>query len=59
MVGTNLDLAAATTALNATGAASNLRISLTLPEAADNTFQGLSNTIGFTFDATQRTAQFK
>ncbi len=59
VVGTNLDLAAPATALNGTAAASNLRISLSLPEAAGNTFQGLSNTIGFTFDATQRTAQFK
>ena len=59
VVATNLDLAAPATALNASGAASNLRITLALPEAAGNTFQGLSNTIGFTFDATQRTAQFK
>lgn len=59
VVGTNLDLAGATTALNDTGAAANLRIQLSLPAAADNSFQGLSNTVGFTFDATQRTAQFK
>lgn len=59
VVATNLDLGVAATALNDSGAASNLRIQLSLPQAAGNDFQGLSNTIGFTFDATQRTAQFK
>ncbi|WP_193608762.1 hypothetical protein [Nocardioides lijunqiniae] len=59
VVGTNLDLGAATTALNTNAAAANLRLTLTLPEAADNTFQGLSNTVAFTFDATQRAAQAK
>ncbi|WP_134741503.1 TasA family protein [Nocardioides sp. 503] len=59
VVGTNLDLAAATTALNSNAAAANLRVTLTLPEAADNTFQGLSNTVAFTFDATQRAATSK
>lgn len=59
VIGTNLDLAVATTSLNATGAASNLRLQLVLPTAADNTFQGLSNVITFTFDATQRTAEFR
>jgi spore coat-associated protein N len=56
-IGTNLDLVAATTALNAVGATSNLRVTLTLPTAADNAFQGLTNTVNFTFDATQRTAE--
>ena len=42
VIGTNLDLAAATTALNAVGATSNLRVTLTLPTAADNAFQGLN-----------------
>ncbi|MCD4524973.1 TasA family protein [Nocardioides sp. cx-173] len=59
VVGTNLDLGAATTALNAAGRAANLRITLSLPTAADNTFQGLSNAITFTFDATQRAAANK
>lgn len=58
-LGTNLDLAAATSTLNSTGAASNLRVELVLPSAAGNLFQGLSNTVTFTFDATQRTATFK
>lgn len=59
VTGTNLDLAAATSTLNTTAAASNLRVSMTLPEAANNDFQGLSSTIGFTFDATQRAANFR
>lgn len=59
VIGANLDLGATTTALNAAGKASNLRISLVLPTAAGNTFQGLSNTVTFTFDATQRAEQFR
>lgn len=59
VVGTNLDLAAATSTLNTAAAASNLRVSMTLPEAAGNEFQGLSSTVGFTFDATQRAANFR
>jgi hypothetical protein len=57
VVGSTLDLGAATTALNSSAAASNLRVTLSLPTTADNSFQGLSNTIDFTFDATQRAAQ--
>ncbi|GAW50870.1 MULTISPECIES: TasA family protein [unclassified Nocardioides] len=56
VIGTDIDLAAATTTLNASGATSFLRVSVSLPTAADNTFQGLSNTLTFTFDATQRAA---
>lgn len=57
VIGSALDLGAATTTLNGVGAESYLRVVLTLPTSADNTFQGLSNTIGFTFDATQRAAE--
>jgi spore coat-associated protein N len=56
-IGSALDLGAATTALNSSAAASNLRLTLTLPTSADNNFQGLTNTVNFTFDATQRAAQ--
>lgn len=38
------------------GGADNLRVTLTLPSTAGNTFQGLSSTIGFAFVATQRAA---
>lgn len=57
VLGQNIDLAAVHTALNAAGATSNLRVTLTLPASADNTFQGLSNTINFVFDGTQRAAE--
>ncbi|GAB6987632.1 TasA family protein [Nocardioides pyridinolyticus] len=57
VVGSALDLGAATTTLNASGATSNLRVTVSLPNTADNNFQGLANTISFTFDATQRAAQ--
>ncbi|WP_028636894.1 TasA family protein [Nocardioides sp. URHA0032] len=57
VIGSTLDLGAATTTLNTAAAASNLRVTLSLPTSADNTFQGLSNTVSFTFDATQRAAQ--
>lgn len=34
----------------------NLRVTATLPAAADNTFQGLTSTVAFAFTATQRAA---
>jgi len=46
-------LPAVATSLNS-NAVSYLKVTMTLPSAADNTFQGLSNTINFKFDATQR-----
>ena len=57
VIGSALDLAPATTTLNSSAAAASLRVTVTLPTTADNTFQGLSNTVNFTFDATQRAAQ--
>jgi len=59
VLGSDLDLGAATETLNAAAATSNLRVQLSLPEAVDNAAQGLSNTVTFTFDATQRTAEFR
>lgn len=38
------------------GANENLMVTLTLPQAADNTFQGLSSAVNFTFTGTQRAA---
>lgn len=38
-------------------ASDNLKITTSLPVAADNSFQGLTATVRFTFDATQRTAK--
>jgi hypothetical protein len=40
-------------------ASDNLKITTSLPESADNTFQGLSSTVQFTFDATQRTGTIR
>ena len=37
----------------------SLRVKVTLPDTADNTFQGLSSVVGFDFTATQRTATNK
>ncbi|WP_195849523.1 hypothetical protein [Nocardioides marmotae] len=56
VVGANLDLAAATTALNTDAKVSNLRVTLSFPAAAGNEFQGLGNTVNMVFDATQRAA---
>ena len=36
-----------------------LRVTLTVPETADNSFQGLKSTINFAFDAIQRAAASK
>jgi predicted ribosomally synthesized peptide with SipW-like signal peptide len=41
------------------GATDKLRVTLTLPSAAGNTFQNLSSTISYAFTATQRTATNK
>jgi spore coat-associated protein N len=57
VIGSALDLGAVTTTLNSSVAAASLRVTVSLPPTADNTFQGLSNTVNFTFDATQRAAQ--
>lgn len=38
----------------APGETSHLLVAMTLPQSADNSYQGLSETIGFTFDAIQR-----
>jgi len=54
VIGSNLSLSnlGSTTA----GATDHLRITLTLPSAAGNTFQNLSSTISYSFSGTQRAA---
>jgi len=52
VIGTNLALSNLTS-LTA-GATDHLRVTLTLPSTAGNTFQGLSSTISYTFTGTQR-----
>jgi hypothetical protein len=42
-----------------TGGTDHLRVTLTLPAATGNTFQGLSSTISYTFTGTQRAATNK
>lgn len=55
-VGANRALTGVTDLLNGTAKAANLRVTLALPATAGNTLQGLSDTVTFTFDATQRAA---
>lgn len=57
ILGTDRDLAdlASVTA----GSSDYLKITTSLPASAADTLQGLTSTIGFTFDATQRTGQVK
>jgi hypothetical protein len=54
VIGSNVALAnlGAVTA----GHTDNLRVTMTLPSTADNTFQGITSTVGFAFTGTQRTA---
>jgi predicted ribosomally synthesized peptide with SipW-like signal peptide len=54
IIGANLALAN----INATtaGATSHLRVTITLPSSAGNSFQGLTSTIQYTFTGTQRAA---
>ena len=48
------DLTGVVADLNGAGAKAYLAITVSLPQAAGNTFQNLGNTLTFTFDATQR-----
>lgn len=58
LVQSNVDLPNALAALNTDASrTSNLRVTLTLPSAAGNEFQGLSNTANLVFDVTQRAAE--
>jgi hypothetical protein len=43
----------------AAGATDHLRVTITLPDTADNDFQGKSSTVNFAFGATQRAASAK
>jgi hypothetical protein len=54
VIGTNLALSnmSAVTA----GSTDHLRLTLTLPSSADNSFQGLGDTLNYVFTANQRTA---
>ncbi|MEV7428860.1 MULTISPECIES: TasA family protein [unclassified Nocardioides] len=56
VIGANRALPVALTSLN-DAKTSYLRVTMTLPEAAGNDFQGKNATVDFTFDATQRAAE--
>lgn len=49
-----VDLTEALADLNGATKVANLRLEVSLPEAADNTYQGLNNTVKIDFTATQR-----
>jgi spore coat-associated protein N len=53
VIGSNLTLS---NLASGGGTTDHLRVTLTLPSAADNTFQNLSSTISYQFSAAQRTA---
>ncbi len=57
VIGANRDLAAVTKTLNGESKVSNLRVTLALPQSADNTFQLKTDSVRFVFDATQRAAE--
>jgi len=55
VVGSNIALAGLN-ALTSANSTDHLRVTLTLPATAGNTFQGLTSTISYAFTGTQRTA---
>ena len=55
VVGSNLSLSGLN-ALTSANSTDHLRVTLSLPATAGNTFQGLSSTISYAFTGTQRTA---
>lgn len=57
VIGSNVDLGNA--AALAPGATQHLRVTLTLPQTADNSFEGLTSTVNFVFTGTQRAATSK
>jgi len=57
VIGSNLSLS--NLGVTAPGATDRLRVTLTLPSGADNSFQNKSSTITYTFTGTQRTATSK
>jgi hypothetical protein len=57
VIGSNLDLG--NLAVLAPSGTDHLRVTLALPQTADDTFEGLSSTVGFVFTGTQRAATSK
>lgn len=59
VLGSNVALNGVTTTLNGSTPTAFLRVTLVLPESAGNAFQGKSDTINFSFTATQRAGDFR
>jgi spore coat-associated protein N len=59
VTGSNLALSNLASLVTAGAAAEHLRLTLTLPGTAGNTFQGLTSTLTYTFNGTQRAATNK
>ena len=60
VIGSAIDLSALFPAASLTpGSVDHLRVTLTLPQVADNTFMGKTSTISYIFTATQRNATAK
>lgn len=57
IIGTTIALS--TMSSTTAGATDDMVVTVDLPSGADNTFQGLTSVIGYTFNATQRTATDK
>jgi predicted ribosomally synthesized peptide with SipW-like signal peptide len=59
VIGSSIALSNISDLVTAGGGPDHLRLTLTLPSAAGNTFQNLTSTLTYTFNATQRTATNK
>ena len=59
VIGSSLALSNINTLITAGAGPEHLRLTLTLPSTAGNTFQNLTSTITYTFNGTQRTATNK
>src|SRR3954467_5641675 len=59
VIGSNISLSNLTSLITAGASAEHMRLTLTLPGTAGNTFQGLTSTLTYTFNGTQRAATNK
>ena len=59
IIGSSISLSNVSDLVTAGAGPDHLKLTLTLPSGAGNTFQGLTSTLTYTFNATQRTATNK
>src|SRR3954468_11749792 len=59
VIGSSISLSNLTSLITAGPSAEHMRLTLTLPGTAGNTFQGLTSTLTYTFNGTQRAATNK